>query len=110
MLDCQGRCTSDLLLAIPSIAGWRRASLPSYLSAEEIEQVISACDNETAIGARDRAVLLLLARLGLRAGDVASLQLNDIDWEQGLFHVAGKNRRRTVLPLPQDVGEALLHT
>lgn len=108
-LIAQGRCTSDLLLAIPSIAGWRRASLPSYLSAEEIEQVISACDNETAIGARDRAVLLLLARLGLRAGDVASLQLNDIDWEQGLFHVAGKNRRRTVLPLPQDVGEALLH-
>jgi hypothetical protein len=108
-LIAQGRCTSDLLLAIPSIAGWRRASLPSYLSAEEVERVINACDSETAIGARDRAVLLLLAQLGLRAGDVASLQLNDIDWEQGLFHVTGKNRRRTVLPLPQDVGEALLH-
>ena len=108
-LIVQGRCTPELLLAIPTIAGWRRASLPSYLSAEEIERVIDTCDGETAIGARDRAVLLLLARLGLRAGDVASLQLDDIDWEQGLFRVVGKNRHRTVLPLPQDVGEALLH-
>jgi len=71
--------------------------------------VIGTCDPASAMGARDRAVLLLLARLGLRAGDVAALQLRDIDWEQGLFRVAGKNRRQTVLPLPQDVGEALLH-
>ncbi len=108
-LIAQGLCTSELLLAIPTIAGWRRASLPRYLSAEEIERVIDTCDGETTIGARDRAVLLLLARLGLRSSDVANLKLNDIDWEQGLFHVAGKNRRQTVLPLPQDVGEALLH-
>jgi site-specific recombinase XerD len=108
-LIAQGRCAPELLIAIPTIAGWRRSSLPSYLSAEEIERVIDTCDCTTAIGARDRAVLLLLARLGLRAGDVAALQLNDIDWEQGLFRVAGKNRRQTALPLPQDVGEALLH-
>ena len=108
-LIVQGRCAPDLLFAIPTIAGWRRSSLPSYLSAEEIERVIDTCDCTTAIGARDRAVLLLLARLGLRAGDVAALQLNDIDWEQGLFRVAGKSRRQTALPLPQDVGEALLH-
>jgi len=108
-LITQGRCAPELLLAIPNIAGWRRSSLPSYLCAEAVEQVIDTCDRTSAIGARDRAVLLLLARLGLRAGDVAALQLNDIDWEQGLFQVAGKNRRQTVLPLPQDVGEALLH-
>ena len=108
-LIAQGRCAPELLIAIPTIAGWRRSSLPSYLSAEEIERVIDTCDCTTAIGVRDRAVLLLLTRLGLRAGDVAALRLNDIDWEQGLFRVAGKNRHQTVLPLPQDVGEALLH-
>jgi site-specific recombinase XerD len=108
-LITQGRCPPELLVAIPTIAGWRRSSLPSYLCAEEVEQVIATCDCMSAIGARDRAVLLLLARLGLRASDVAALQLSDIDWEQGLFQVAGKNRRQTALPLPQDVGEALLH-
>ncbi len=108
-LISQGRCPSELLIAIPTIAGWRRASLPSYLSPEEVERVIETCDGTTAIGVRDRAVLLLLARLGLRASEVAALQLNDIDWEQGLFRVVGKSRRQTLLPLPQDVGEALLH-
>ncbi len=71
--------------------------------------MLDTCDDTTALGARDRAVLLLLTRLGLRAGDVAALQFNDIDWEQGLFRVCGKNRRQTALPLPQEVGEALLH-
>ena len=108
-LITQGRCPPELLVAIPNIAGWRRASLPSYLLPEEVERVIGTCDVASAMGARDRAVLLLLARLGLRAGDVAALQLHDIDWERGLFQVAGKNRRQTLLPLPQDVGEALLH-
>ncbi len=108
-LIAQDRCAPQLLMAIPTIAGWRRSSLPSYLSTEQIERVIDSCDCTTAVGARDRAVLLLLARLGLRAGDVAALQLNDIDWEQGLFRVSGKNRRQTALPLPQEVGEALLH-
>lgn len=108
-LITQGRCPPELLVAIPNIAGWRRASLPSYLGPEEVERVIGTCDLASAMGARDQAVLLLLARLGLRAGDVAALQLHDIDWERGLFQVAGKNRRQTVLPLPQDVGEALLH-
>jgi site-specific recombinase XerD len=108
-LIAQGCCHPELLLAIPTIAGWRRASLPSYLSAKEIEQVLDTCDCTSTIGARDRAVLLLLARLGLRAGDVAALQLNDIDWEQGLLRVSGKNRRQASLPLSQDAGEALLH-
>lgn len=108
-LITQGRCAPELLIAIPTIAGWRRSSLPSYLSSEEVERVISTCDCMTVIGARDQAVLLLLARLGLRANDVATLQLSDIDWEQGLLRVAGKNRRQTALPLSQGVGDALLH-
>ncbi len=108
-LIVQGRCAPELLVAIPTVAGWRHSSLPSYLCAEEVERVLDTCDGATAMGARDRAVLLLLARLGLRAGDVAALQLNDIDWKQGLLRVAGKNRRQTALPLPQEVGEALWH-
>ena len=72
-LITQGRCPPELLVAIPTIAGWRRASLPSYLGPEEIERVIGTCDPMNAMGARDRAVLLLLARLGLRASDVAAL-------------------------------------
>lgn len=106
-LMTRGRCDPKLLVAIPTIAGWRRFSLPNALCAEEVERVLDTCDGTTAMGARDRAVLLLLARLGLRAGDVAALTLSDIDWEQGLLRVAGKNRRQTALPLPQDVGEAL---
>lgn len=109
VLITQDRCAPELLVAIPTIAGWRQAALPSYLGAEEVERVLDTCDCTTTMGARDRAVLLLLARLGRRAGDVAALRLNDIDWEQGLFRVAGKSRQQTALPLPQDVGDALLH-
>jgi len=73
-----GRCASDLDQAIPTIARWRLASLPTYLSAEEVERVIASCDLSTPIGMRDRAVLLLLSRLGLRSGDVANLKLTDL--------------------------------
>jgi site-specific recombinase XerD len=108
-LIANGHCEPALLHAIPNIARWRRASLPSYLSAEAIEQVLATCDGTTALGVRDRAVLLLLARLGLRAGDVAAVRFEDIDWDNGLFRVCGKNRHHSALPLPQEVGEALLH-
>lgn len=103
-----GRCTPGLDHALPTIAHWRLAYLPKYLPAETVEHVLATCDLTTAIGVRDRAVLLLLARLGLRAGDVATLQWRDIDWHEGTLCVAGKNRRATRLPLPQEVGEALL--
>jgi site-specific recombinase XerC len=73
-----------------------------------VERVIASCDLSTLIGVRDRAVLLLLARLGLRAGDVAGLELTAIDWSVGTLQVAGKNRQETQLPLPQDVGDAVL--
>jgi integrase/recombinase XerD len=103
-----GRCTPGLDHALPTLAQWRLASLPKYLPAEAVERVLAACDLATPSGVRDRAVLLLLARLGLRAGDVAALQWRDIDWQDGTLCVTGKNRRATRLPLPQEVGEAIL--
>jgi site-specific recombinase XerD len=107
-LSAHDHCAPELVDAIPTVAGWRRASLPSYLRAEELERLIAGCDTTTPIGTRDRAVLLLLMRLGLRAGDIAGLKLGDIDWYQGTLCVCGKNRHVNRLPLPQDAGEALL--
>jgi site-specific recombinase XerD len=102
-------CSAGLEHAIPRVAGWGQAALPRYLSPEAVAQVLAACDPSTPLGARDHAVLLLLARLGLRAGDVAGLRLADLDWAEGRLRVTGKARRETWLPLPQDVGEAILH-
>lgn len=107
-LIAMGRCAPGLEHALPTIAHWRLASLPKYLPTETVEHVLASCDRATPLGVRDRAVLLLLARLGLRAGDVAALKWNDIDWHDGTLRVAGKNRRETRLPLPQEVGEAIL--
>jgi site-specific recombinase XerD len=108
-LIATGRCQPSLEAAIPAIAQWRLATLPRYLVPEDVESVIAACDSSTSRGIRNKAILLLLARLGLRAGDVASLQLEAIDWVQGTFSVMGKSRREAKLPLPQDVGDAILH-
>jgi integrase/recombinase XerD len=108
-LTVQHRCCEGLDTALPVLAGWRRSTLPYYLSAEAIEQVIMGCDPETVAGARDRAVLLLLARLGLRGGEIATLRLGDVDWERATLRVAGKSRRQVQIPLPQDAGDALLH-
>jgi len=102
------RCHPGLDQAVPTIAHWRLSSLPRYVPAEAVERVLRSCDVTTAIGCRDRAVLLLLARLGLRAGDVAALPWGDLDGHDGTLCVAGKNRRHTRLPLPQEVGDALL--
>jgi site-specific recombinase XerD len=104
-----GKCAPGLDHAIPTIAEWRLSSLPQYLSSEDIERIIEACVPSTPLGVRDRAVILPMARLGLRAGDVAGLKLDDIDWREGTLLVSGKNRRETLLPLPQDVGDAILH-
>lgn len=107
-LSASGRCTPGLDHAIPPIAHWRLASLPKYLPAEAVERVLATCDLTTPSGVRDRAVLLLLAHLGLRAGDVAALRWGDSNWSEGTLCVAGKSRRAPRLPLPQDVGEAVL--
>jgi site-specific recombinase XerD len=107
-LATQGKCAAGLDAAVPAIAGWRLASLPHCLSVDEVEQLVSACDLTLTIGLRDRAVILLLARLGLRASDVAMLRFTDIDWHDGSILVKGKSRREARLPLPQEVGDAIL--
>lgn len=107
-LSVQGVCPIDLDQAVPALAHWRLASLPPCLTAEEVERVIATCDGPSVRCLRDRAMLLLLVRLGLRAGDVARLRLPDLEWERGTLRVVGKGRYEVRLPLPQDAGDALL--
>lgn len=108
-LIAQGLCPVGLDAAIPTIAGWKLATLPRYLPAADVERVVVSCDPATAIGARDRTILLLLSRLGLRAGDVANLRWHDIDWRHATLEVAGKSQCAVRLPLSQEVGDAILH-
>lgn len=108
-LVVHGECAEGLQYAIPRLAKWGQASLPRYLEQEAIERILNACDATTPTGARDRAILLLAARLGLRGGDIASLRLDDLDWTKGQVRVSGKSQQLTWLPLPQDAGDAVLH-
>jgi len=108
-LIAQGQCRVGLDAAIPTTAGWRLSALPRYVPVADVERILAACDSATVAGARDRAILLLLSRLGLRAGDIYALRLGDIDWAQATVQVIGKSRRTVQLPLPQDVGDALWH-
>jgi site-specific recombinase XerD len=103
-----GLAETRLIDTIPTIAHWRLASLPVYLSPADVERLVHAPDPATPVGLRDRAMLLLLARLGLRAGDLIALRLHDLDWQAGTLSVTGKGRRVARLPLPQDAGDALL--
>jgi site-specific recombinase XerD len=107
-LIATGRCPIGLDASIPKLAEWRLSTLPRYLPPGDVERIIDACDNSGAIGIRDKAIILLLARLGLRASEVADLQFDTIDWSQATFRVTGKSRREAKLPLPQEVGDALL--
>jgi site-specific recombinase XerD len=104
----RGDTTKDLAGALPSVANWRMSHLPKSLSTAEIEHLLASCDRQTQIGQRDYAILLLLARLGLRAGEIVAMTLNDIDWESGIFTIHGKGNKQEQLPLPTDVGEAFL--
>ncbi|GKT10963.1 site-specific integrase [Desulforhabdus sp. TSK] len=107
-LIAEGKCSADLHAAIPVLAHWRLSSLPRYLQQEEVERIVSSCDLNSAVGKRDRAILLLLARMGLRAGDIVQLRLGDIDWEGATVEVTGKGRREVRLPLTQEIGCALV--
>lgn len=107
-LAVMGECAPSLDQAVPSVAHWKHSNLPKFLPASKVDMLIDSCDMTTASGIRDRAILLLLARLGLRAGDIMKLRIDDIDWQQGCLRVCGKGRRESTLPLPQDVGDALL--
>jgi site-specific recombinase XerD len=103
-----GCCRAGLADVVPGYAHWRLADMPRYLVAEQVNRLIAACDGEPVARRRDRAIVLLLARLGLRAGDVAQLRLDDIEWETGSLRVSGKSRYEVRLPLPQDVGDAIV--
>ncbi|WP_325065501.1 tyrosine-type recombinase/integrase [Sphingomonas paucimobilis] len=107
-LVVQGECRPALLHAIPSVQRYRLSTLPRYVDPATIEEIIAACPTDRPVEVRDKAIILLLARLGLRAGDIRDLLLDDIDWRSGHLKVKGKTRRPDRLPLPQDVGDAIL--
>jgi site-specific recombinase XerD len=103
----KGEIGTDLAASVPSVPDWRQAAVPKYLTPEEVQRVLGACNRRTASGRRDYVILLMLARLGLRAGEVVSLQLDDIDWRAGEILIRGKGLRHDRMPLPNDVGKAL---
>lgn len=107
-LIAEGRCAAGLDACIPALAHWRLSSLPRYLQPEEVERVIASCSTTSSAGIRDRAILLLLAHVGLRAGDILRLCLSDLDWKEATIRVVGKGRRQTLLPMTQEVGDAIL--
>jgi integrase len=104
----RGICRPALLHAIPSVQRYRLSTLPRHVNPATIEQIIGACPTDRPVEVRDKAIILLLARLGLRAGDIRDMHLDDIDWRSGHLTVKGKTRRPDRLPLPQDVGDAIL--
>jgi integrase/recombinase XerD len=106
-LHVGGLIGEPLAQHVPSVASWRLAGLPRALQPGQVAALLASCDQHTAVGRRDFAVLTLLARLGLRAGEVAALTLEDIDWRAGEITVRGKGSRRERLPLPADAGEAI---
>jgi site-specific recombinase XerD len=106
-LYLQGLTRSDLGSAVPPMAGWRDARLPATMSAIQVAAGLEGCDRSRPGGLRDYAILNLLGRLGLRSGEVAALQLTDIDWRAGEIRVRGKARRDDRLPPTTDVGEAI---
>jgi site-specific recombinase XerD len=103
----RGIVAIDLATCVPTIATWSLSKVPRFLAGEQIQKILDSCDRETAIGKRDYALLLLLARLGLRAGEVVALTLEDFDWEAGLVTVRGKGKRMAQMPLPSEVGTAI---
>ncbi|MBP0625204.1 tyrosine-type recombinase/integrase [Cupriavidus sp. LEh25] len=106
-LFVHGHVARDLSVCIPTVRRWRQAEIPAFLTPEQIERLLATTDRPISSGRRDRAVLLLLARLGLRPGEVATLELDDLHWRTGEITIRGKGRAVQCLPLLPDVGEAL---
>jgi site-specific recombinase XerD len=106
-LFLRGWIATDLARSVPTVPDRSGATLPRYLPADQVEKLINSCDRQTAIGRRDYAILLLLARLGLRGREVVTLTLDDIDWHAGDLVVRGKGDIVHRLTLPHDVGRAL---
>ena len=103
----RGEVRTDLAACVPTVPRWSFSVLPKFLSTEAVKRVLKGCDRQTPIGRRNYAILLLLARLGLRAGEVVALDLDDIDWKEGLIAIRGKGGKSVLLPMPVDVGEAI---
>ena len=106
--EFRGEVSSGLWAGVPSVATWTTTPpIPKAIAAAHAQRAIDSCDRLTALGRRDRAVLLLLARLGLRACEIIRLTLDDIDWDQAQLRIRGKGGRQSLLPLPADVGIAI---
>lgn len=104
----RGEIKKQLTEAVPAISSWYTTpELPRAISAEHARCVINSCDTNTVVGLRDRAILLLLARLGLRCAEIKTLHLDDVDWDAGHLRIRGKNGREILMPVPVDVGEAI---
>jgi integrase/recombinase XerD len=104
----RGDITSDLAAGVPIVANWSLSSIPRAIGRNEVTRLLASIDRDTPVGCRDYAMILALARLGLRSSEVVSLELDDIDWVAGQIHVRGKNGQRHDLPLPADVGKAIV--
>lgn len=106
-LRLRGDVTGDLTSSALTVPNWRLSTLPKSISPEQVERILAQCDRRTALGRRNYAILLILARLGLRAGEVVALTVDDLDWDAGELVVRGKGLRLERIPLPHDVGKAL---
>ena len=107
-LHHQGLNPRALADCVPSMRRWKLASLPTFLPAAQVQKALDGCDRATSMGRRDYAILMMLAELGLRAGEVATLTLDDIDWRAGEMLVRAKGRQRARMPIPPDVGTAIV--
>jgi len=108
-LAMKGLCDERLVSAVPAIADWKLSHIPKYLTREQLEALLSSFDREKTDGLRGYAIALCLARLGLRRSEVANLKLDDIEWHSGVIRISeGKGRQTNELPLPKDVGEAIV--
>ncbi len=104
----RGDITSDLAASVPRVAMWPGSTIPKFLSPDQVRQVLAQCDLNSAIGLRNYAILLLLSRLGFRADEIVRLTLDNIDWENGRLTFRGKGGHWAQMPLPADVGEAIV--
>jgi site-specific recombinase XerD len=107
-LRLRGNITSDLAASVPRVAMWSGSTIPKFLSPDQVRQVLAQCDPDSAIGVRNYAILMLLCRLGFRADEVVRLTLDNIDWENGHLTFRGKGGHWAQMPLPADVGEAIV--
>jgi site-specific recombinase XerD len=103
----RGAIATDLAACVPTVPNWSLSTLPRFLPAATVERILECCDQTTSVGRRNHAILLLLARLGVRAGEVVGLSLDDIDWSTGQITIRGKGGKSAQLPLAADVGAAL---